>query len=667
MNTLDNLKKEAKRWLKALQAGESEARDRFTRAYPTAPPDPVLRHVQHALARERGFESWGALRTTLESNQSRSLPPTGGRSHVERVATFLEFACWDHHVHGKGDHWMHDRAAQRLLAQHPEIANHSIYTAVVCGDLNEVNRILAERPAAAREPGGSRGWTPLLYLCYTRFTHQPTIDNAVAIAGTLLDHGANPNDFYMAGDARYSALVGAAGEGEQDSPRQPYAGQLFQLLLERGAEPFDIQVLYNTHFSGDMIWWLELVYAHTLETGRKEAWDDPAWPMLDMGGYGPGAYFILNAAIANDDLRLAEWALQRGASPNITSSHHPKFKPGGTLYQRAVFEGLTAMAALLRRHGAIQSQPALEGEEAFVAACLRMDREAVRHHLAGHPEYLESTKAIFAAAKRDRADVVEMLLDLGIDVNIQNEHKQRPLHMAAGDNALNVAKLLIARGAEIDPRETSWNGTPIGWAAYGNRVEMMDFLSRYTGNVWTLAFRGYVDRLREVLREEPSLAKAVAADGTTPLWWLPDDDARAMEVVELLLEAGADPAARSKDGSTAADWALKRGMIDVARRLGIVGDTGASPSKAVQEYEALADDLLFAFESGVAESLDRLQRHYRRSFTHDELRAAVRERMAAIPEFERPPNYFSRDYARLLVAREAGYRSWVEFVAALTR
>ena len=42
--------------------------------------------------------------------------------------------------------------------------------------------------------------------------------------------------------------------------------KLFELLLERGAEPFAIQVLYNTHFSGDVLWWLALVYEHTIHT-----------------------------------------------------------------------------------------------------------------------------------------------------------------------------------------------------------------------------------------------------------------------------------------------------------------------------------------------------------------------------------------------------------------
>jgi hypothetical protein len=123
------------------------------------------------------------------------------------------------------------------LPRHPGLARHSLYTAIVSGDVEEVRRILTARPEAAKEPGGSRGWAPILYSTYTRFTHPATMANGADIARLLLDHGANVNDFYMAGDSQYSTLVGAAGEGEQDSPRQPDAAALYQVLLERGAEP----------------------------------------------------------------------------------------------------------------------------------------------------------------------------------------------------------------------------------------------------------------------------------------------------------------------------------------------------------------------------------------------------------------------------------------------
>ncbi len=589
MGSLDNLKKEAKRWLRAVRADDREAKLRLARAYPQAPADPSLRDLQHALAREHGHRDWKALAGSL----TRSAPVrTASPPVADLAATFLEYACWDHRTHGKGDHRMYDHAAQRILAHQPAVGKHSFFTAVVSGDIGGVQRVLSDSPEAARQPGGSRGWTPILYLCFTRFTHPATIANAVSIARLLLDNGANPNDFYMAGDSEYSNLVGAAGEGEQDSPRQPYAAELYRLLLEREAGPYDIQVLYNTHFSGDMIWWLELTYQQSLATGRKGDWDDPHWSMLDMGGYGSGAHFVLNNAVQRNDLSLARWALTHGADPNSNTSAHPKFKMKRPLLDQASLLGFDEMAELLRSHGARGEGQPLDTGEAFVAACMRLDRAAVQGILGEHPEFLRSHRAMFEAATRDRPDVIAFLLELGVPLEIEDETHARALHHAAGANALRAAAFLIERGAEIDPVETGYGGTPIGWAAHGDRTEMMDFLGRHTRNVWTLTFRGYVDRLRQVLAAEPELARQVTADGITPLWWLPDDEAKAMESVEMLLAAGADPAHRSRQGRTAADWARKRGMLDIARRLAVDEDPAADPAGT---------------EAGEAEALDPAQ------------------------------------------------------------
>ena len=599
-------------------------------------------------------------------------------THTELVARFLDFACWDHHVHGKGDHRMYDRAAQRLLTQHPEIQRDSIYTAIVCGDLAEVERIIAATPSAASEPGGSRGWTPLLYLCYTRFSHPPTIDNAVVIARSLLNNGANPNDFYMACDARYSALTGVAGEGEQDSPRQPNAGALFQLLLEHGAEPFDQQVLYNTHFSGDVLWWLKLIHAHTMKTEQRTAWDDPEWSMLDMGGYGSGARFLLWLAFRKNDLTLAKWLLEHGTNPNSAAATDRRWSKR-SLYEEAVLLGLDEMAELLLRYGAIKTTPVLTDEESFDAACFRLDRKSAAALIDQHPEYLQATRTIFAAAHRDRADVVDLLLDLGVPLNIHDKHKTHTLHHAAAHNSLKVAELLIARGAEIDPRETCWNGTPIGWAAHGDRLPMIDYLSQYSRNVWTLAFHGYVNRLREVLSAEPELAKVKDNDGITPLWWLPDDEAKALAIVELLIAHGANPAARNKAGRTAADWANKRAMIEVAARLKEAAasfpDTEEAfepinPGQRTQQYEELAKDLVVAYETGYEPALKRFCEHYRHSLSWEELREAVQGRMRSMPESEKIADgmyegYFALPHAQLLIARQEGSANWAELVQAL--
>jgi ankyrin repeat protein len=551
----------------AILDADAGAIDRPFKAYAQCPtrngqwwPTPDCTPLEWATSQHKPT----AVRALVE--RGAGTRTTDDSARAQRVVTFMQSACWDHHVHGQGDHRMYDRAAQRLLAADPALARDSLYTAIVCGDIDEVSRQLAVRPDAARTRGGPRGWTPILYLAYTRFTHQPTIANALDIARLLLDYGADPNDFYMAGDAKYSVLTGIAGEGEQDSPRQPYAEAVFDLLLERGAEPFDIQVLYNTHFSGGMLWWLDLVYARTIDTPRGASWRDPEWTMLDMGGYGSGARFLLEMAIRKRDMTLARWALSRGANPNAAPARDRRF-PKHSLYELAWLENLPAMAELLAQHGARRTTPALGDDEAFVAACLRLDRAEAQRLLSVHPEYRQSTAAMFEAAKRDNSDALALLLELGTPIEVQDATGKRALHEAAASGALNVARLLVERGAEIDPRESAYGGTPMGWASHGDQTAVLDYLSRYSRNIWTLCFCGYVDRVREILSEEPERARAIGAEGETPLWWLPDDDAKAAAIVDLLLAAGANPAATSQSGKTAADWARRRGMTAIAQRL----------------------------------------------------------------------------------------------------
>ena len=59
---LDNLKKEARRWLNELRSGEPDALARLQRVHPDAPAQMTLRAVQHAIALEFGFSGWTALK-----------------------------------------------------------------------------------------------------------------------------------------------------------------------------------------------------------------------------------------------------------------------------------------------------------------------------------------------------------------------------------------------------------------------------------------------------------------------------------------------------------------------------------------------------------------------------------------------------------------------------
>ncbi len=94
MTTLDNLRKTAKRWLKALRDGDLSALERLRRAYPAAPASPTLRDVQHALARERGFADWKALKANAEAQATttgiQALLTAAGRNDVAALAAILD-------------------------------------------------------------------------------------------------------------------------------------------------------------------------------------------------------------------------------------------------------------------------------------------------------------------------------------------------------------------------------------------------------------------------------------------------------------------------------------------------------------------------------------------------------------------------------------------------
>jgi ankyrin repeat protein len=655
MNSLDNLRKAAKRWLKALRADDADARARLARAYSNAPATPGLRDVQHALARERGYESWTALKAAA-----------GQDDRADHIDAFLNHACPDWRMGGGPYQTMHRHTAERILRRHPDIAYANVYTRVVCGDLEGVQRILSKHPEAASAQGGPKGWPPLLYLCAGRLSLPAVRENAVAIARALLDRGADPNAYFPGGNEKihYTALTCVVGRGEEAAPPHPDAEALAALLLERGAEPYDGQVFYNIsqgHLTDDAVWLLDLIYAHSVRAGRAADWADPEWSMIDMGGYGLGARFVLEHAVHRNHLKLARWALEHGASPNATPARDPRWSKR-SLYEDAARRGFKEMGELLVRHGATAGSVRLEGEDAFAAACFRLDRAEARRLVERHPEYLRSFVVIDEAAKLDRADVVALLLDLGMSPDVQNpQHGNlRALHVAAYAGSARVATLLVEREAEIDPVDSMHGSTPLWWAVWGKQQATIAVLSPVSRDLWALTTTGNVERVRELLTAEPGRAKARGSE-STPLMWLPDDEARACEIVDLFLAHGADPSTtRKEDRLTAADIARKRGLDEAAEKLEAVATAGAT----VERFENLAKDLTLAYDTGDAAALQRIGDHYGRAVSWDDVRA-LGWRVRTVREAGAGPGAFPVPVAKELLAQEAGFSSWTAFASAL--
>ncbi len=521
-STLDTLRTEARRRLKAMR---------------DADPAITLRATQLAVARDYGFDGWTALKEALADIALGRLSPD------ERAEAFLRQCRWD------GD----TAAARRILARHPEVARHDLLTAIVCGDVTEVERRLAADPEAAQRKAGPLGWEPLLYLAYGQFDGA----NAVTIARRLIDLGADPNASFNDGwDNAFTVLCGAIGQGEGGRAPHPQAHALADLLLARGAEPFDTQALYNTSIAGDDVTWLELL--HRASVARGDVW---RWRAVGqgLGGDFPVSAidYLLGNAVTHDHQKRVIWLVAHGANPSGINAYsgHPH-------HTQALLQGLTGTAGLLAQRGARIGD--LKGPLAFQVAAMRRSRSQVMALAAADPELLTEPGPLIQAAAHGAADVVALLLEAGIPPDLAQRDGRRALHSAAGSGSVETARVLVEAGADVDAPGTQYDATPLSFAHVFGRPAMVDYLTPLTRDVFTLALANRAERLAEVLTAQPELANARRRNGRTPLFHLPDDEDDAVAITRLLLAHGADPTLTDKAGLTPERAAREAGLDEAA-------------------------------------------------------------------------------------------------------
>src|SRR5262249_39603028 len=130
----------------------------------------------------------------------------------------------------------------------------------------------------------------------------------------------------------------------------------------------------------------------------------------------------------------------------------------------------TDIADLLRRHGAADTATSADR---FLSACRRADRVDANQLLEDDPGLLgrltdEERAAIFRAAEHGDTAAVGLMLDLGFPLETRGDNGGTPLHAAAYNGSTQTIRLLLDRGADIEARDTTWNDTPLGWAAVGS-------------------------------------------------------------------------------------------------------------------------------------------------------------------------------------------------------
>ncbi len=84
----------------------------------------------------------------------------------------------------------------------------------------------------------------------------------------------------------------------------------------------------------------------------------------------------------------------------------------------------------------------------------------------------EIAAAMMMAAWYDRREVIDVLLDHGVDISTRDTHEgQTALHIAAYQGNAALVEFLLARGAAPGLTDTAYGTTPLVWAQHAWRVD----------------------------------------------------------------------------------------------------------------------------------------------------------------------------------------------------
>ena len=129
------------------------------------------------------------------------------------------------------------------------------------------------------------------------------------------------------------------------------------------------------------------------------------------------------------------------------------------------------------------------------------------------------------AAMGNAVDAAKVLLERGADIHAKSEYGDTPLSVAVwSDDAVDTAKVLIEHGADIHTKD-QWGWTPLHHAASWNAADTFSLLTAHGADI-----------------------HAKSDDGDTPLSAAVSFN--AVDTAKVLIELGADIDSRNQDGGT---------------------------------------------------------------------------------------------------------------------
>ncbi len=457
--SLASAKQAAKHLRRALQAADPAAAERFAAVFAGRRDPATATHADclHVIAREAGAESWPRLKLAVE---------TAAMTRGERIDR-LRRAVANGAFH----------VADRLTALDATLVDADFGLQLAFARPAALAR-LAKDPTLAITPRDDR-W-PIHDLCYSKIHLQDPAgrEAQIALLDALVAAGADVNQGFPAepgANHLLSPLYGALG----------HAGNLplAEALLRHGADPNDNESLYHaTELS--TLDGVRLLFAHGAEIGHTNAF----YRMLDRESLDGVHLFLDHGADPNDpvyrhpapepqDERNAlHHAIFRGRSgaigallidrgADVTATYD-----GHTPYALALACGNTSMAEMLTTRG--HATP-LSDTEQFLAAVARADTAAAQAVLADTPDLMadlsdkDRRRQTDLAMHRNSLPVLRSMAAAGFDPNLPGESGMPPVHAAAWWGHADIVDMYVGLGVDLET-VNEFGGTALGTAVHGS-------------------------------------------------------------------------------------------------------------------------------------------------------------------------------------------------------
>lgn len=353
--------------------------------------------------------------------------------------------------------------------------------------------------------------------------HLAALDGEADVAESLLLEGAN-----IEAKNKYdeTPLHLAAGNGKAD---------VVKLLLDRGA---------NTEAKNNIS---QTPLFDTISNGHA----DIAKLLLNRGANIDAAetsnnWTILHIMAAYGRADMAELLLDHGA--NIEA----KLGNGCTPFGIAIEKGQPDMAKLLLDRGA------------DIEAPQSIDDSRTALHVSADAE------------KNAKADMVKFLLDHGANIEAKINNSCTPFSLAIGRENKDVAKLLLDRGADINIKQRDSGSTALHITAGWGKVDMVNFLLDHGADIeakincgstplgYTIEL-GKMSTANLLLDRGANIQAQQRDDGHTILHLMAYFE--KADMVDFLLDHGADIEAKTDYGSTPFGLAIEKKKKDVAKLL----------------------------------------------------------------------------------------------------